>query len=160
MAATDASPVTVIVRLMAGAVFLSEGIQKFLFPGELAAGRFAKIGIPFPEVTGPFVGGVEIAGGALLLAGLFTRPAALVLLLNITVAIVSTKLPILLGEGFWGFHPPEMPRYGFWAMAHAARTDFCMFLGCLYLVLAGGGRWSLDARLFCRRAASRHSGAP
>jgi putative oxidoreductase len=84
---TNAPAATVLVRILVGSVFLSEGIQKFLFPSELAAGRFAKIGIPAPEVTGPFVGGCEIIFGALVLLGLFTRLAALVLLIDISVAI-------------------------------------------------------------------------
>jgi putative oxidoreductase len=45
-----------LVRIMVGAVFLSEGIQKFLFPAVLGAGRFTKIGLPYPDVLGPFVG--------------------------------------------------------------------------------------------------------
>ena len=134
-----------------GAVFLSEGIQKFLFSAELGAGRFARIGIPAPEIMGPFVGAVEIVAGALLLLGLLTRLAALVLLIDISVAILSTKVPILLGHGFWLFTLPHLPRYGFWSMAHEARTDVCMWLGCLFLILVGAGRVSLDAVLTSRR---------
>ncbi len=93
---------TVLVRLLVGSVFLFEGIQKFLYPVELAAGRFTKIGIPAPEIMGPFVGGCEIVCGALLIIGLLTRPAAVVLLIDISVAIVSTKIPVLLGHGFCG----------------------------------------------------------
>ncbi len=100
---TDAPAATVLVRIMAGSVFLSEGIQKFLYPADLAAGRFTKIGIPAPEIMGPFVGGCEVVFGALLIVGLLTRLAAIVLLIDISVAIVSTKMPVLLGHGFWGF---------------------------------------------------------
>jgi putative oxidoreductase len=139
---------TVLVRLLVGAVFLSEGIQKFLFAAELGAGRFARIGIPAPEVMGPFVGVVEVFAGALLLLGLFTRPAALVLLINISVAIVTTKIPILLGQGFWLFALPKLQSYGFWSMAHEARTDCCMWLGCLFLVIVGAGPLSGDAAIF------------
>jgi len=131
---------------MVGGIFLSEGIQKFLYPAELAAGRFAKIGIPWPEVMGPFVGVVEIVCGALLLAGLLTRPAAFVLIINMCVAILSIKIPILLGHGFWGFHLRELPRYGFWSMMHEARNDLCMLLGSLFLLIVGAGICSLDAR--------------
>jgi uncharacterized membrane protein YphA (DoxX/SURF4 family) len=144
---THAPAATVLVRLMVGAVFLSEGIQKFLFPAELGAGRFAKIGIPAPDVMGPFVGGVEIVCGGLVLLGLLTRPAALILLINISVALLSTKLPILLGHGFWTFSLPKLQRYGFWSMAHEARTDLCMWLGSLLLILVGAGAISLDAVL-------------
>jgi len=145
---TNAPAATVLVRLLVGSVFLSEGIQKFLYPAELAAGRFAKIGIPAPQIVGPFVGGCEIVCGALLIVGLLTRLAAILLLIDISVAIVLTKIPILLGHGFWGFSLQRLPRYGFWSMMHEARTDFSMWLGLFFLLIAGAGRkWSLDAAI-------------
>lgn len=144
---TKAPALTILVRLLVGAVFLSEGIQKFMLPAELGAGRLARIGIPAPGVMGPFVGAVEVLGGALVILGLFTRPAALLLWINISVAIISTKVPILLGHGFWTFSLPKLARYGFWSMAHEARTDFCMWLGSLFLLVAGAGTISLDALL-------------
>jgi putative oxidoreductase len=115
-------------------VFLSEGIQKFLFPAEVGAGRFAKIGLPSPETLAPLVGGFEIVCGALVLIGLLTRVAAIPLVATISVAIYTTKIPILLGSGFW-------------KMAHEARTDFAMLLGGLFLLIVGAGTWSVDARL-------------
>lgn len=138
---------TALIRLLVGWVFLSEGIQKFLFPAALGAGRFAKIGIPWPEVMGPFVGSVEIVGGSLLLVGLLTRPAAFILLINISVAILSTKIPILLGHGYWLFSLPDLKSYGFWSMAHEARIDFSIFLGLLFLLIVGAGSWSADRKL-------------
>ncbi|MEW6236198.1 MAG: DoxX family protein [Candidatus Omnitrophota bacterium] len=144
---TSAPASILLIRALVGAVFLSEGLQKFLFSSELGAGRFIRIGIPAPEFMGPFVGIVEIVCGTLVILGFFARPAALLLLINISVAILSTKIPILLGHGFWTFAPPKMDRFGFWSMAHEARTDFCMWLGSLYLILEGAGAWSLDARL-------------
>jgi uncharacterized membrane protein YphA (DoxX/SURF4 family) len=122
----------ILVRLAVGAVFLSEGIQKFLSPQELGVGRFTTIGIPAPHLMAPFVGGVEIACGVLLLIGLFTRLAAVPLLVDMMVAIATTKIPILLKSGVW-------------SMAHEARTDWTMFLGSLFLLLMGPGQWSLDA---------------
>ncbi len=150
---TTAPAEVLIIRLMVGGVFLSEGIQKFLYPQELGVGRFTRIGIPWPEGMAPFVGVVEIAGGALLIAGLLTRFAALALLINISVAILSTKVPILLGHELGPFSLPNLPRYGFWSAAHEARTDLCMWLGSLLLILAGAGRLSFDA-LLSRRANS------
>ena len=147
---TNAPASTVLVRLLVGSVFLSEGIQKFLYPPELAAGRFTKIGIPAPETMGPFV---EIVCGALLIIGLLTRLAAIVLFIDISVAILSTKIPIVLGYGFWGFSLPKLPRYGFWSMMHEARTDFSMWLGLLFLLMVGAGRkWSLDAAIASGRS--------
>jgi putative oxidoreductase len=113
IASRQAPNSVVLIRLAVGSVFFFEGLQKFLYPAEVGAGRFAKIGIPAPEVMGPFVGGVETICGALVLIGLLTRLAALPLLINISVAIVSTKLPILLGHGFWSFTLAKVPRYGF-----------------------------------------------
>jgi uncharacterized membrane protein YphA (DoxX/SURF4 family) len=144
---TTAPAATVLVRVIVGWVFLSEGIQKFLFPDALGVGRFAKIGIPSPEIMGPFVGVVEIACGALLIVGLLTRLAAMPLLINISVAILSTKIPILLGHGFWTFTLAKLPRYGFLSLMHEARTDFSMVLGLCFLLMVGAGAWSLDARL-------------
>ena len=123
-----------LIRLSVGAVFLSEGIQKFLFPQALGVGRFVKIGIPAPAVTAPFVGVVEIACGALILLGLATRLAAIPLIIDMVVAIATPKLPMLHAQGFW-------------AMAHEARVDWAMLLGSLYLLRVGGGPWSADARL-------------
>jgi uncharacterized membrane protein YphA (DoxX/SURF4 family) len=112
----------VLIRLLVGAVFLSEGIQKFLFPASLGVGRFAKIGIPYPKLSGPFVGVVEIVCGALIVAGWLTWLAVVPLLIDISVAIATTKIPMLRHQGFW-------------AMAHEARTDYCMLLGLLFLLM-------------------------
>jgi uncharacterized membrane protein YphA (DoxX/SURF4 family) len=126
-------------------VFLPEGIQKLAFPEVLGAGRFAHIGIPYPDLMGPFVGVVEIVCGILIILGLLTRLAAVPLILIMIVAIISTKIPILLGHDFWIFHVAKLARYGFWSAAHEARADFCMLLGALYLLIEGAGASSLDA---------------
>ncbi len=133
-----------LIRLMVGGVFLVEGILKFLYPEELAAGRFAKIGIPAPEVLGPFVAGVETLCGAIVLLGLLTRLAAIPLLIDISVAIISTKMPVLLGHGFWHFAAPKTQHFGFLSMVHEARTDFSMWLGLVFLLIVGGGAWALE----------------
>jgi uncharacterized membrane protein YphA (DoxX/SURF4 family) len=124
----------ILVRLVVGGVFLSEGVQKFLFPDALGVGRFVKIGIPAPEIMAPFVGVFEIGCGVLLLAGLLTRLAAIPLIIDMMVAIATTKIPMLIKSGFW-------------AMAHEARVDYAMILGCLFLLIVGAGPWSMDARL-------------
>lgn len=147
MISTNAPTVAILIRLMVGGVFLSEGIQKFLFRDEVGAVRFAKIGIPSPDVMAPFVGVVETVCGALILVGFLTRLAAIPLIIDMLVAILSTKIPILLGQGFWGFSLRSLPYYGFWGMAHEARTDFAMLLGSVFLLIVGAGAWSMDARL-------------
>lgn len=124
----------VLIRILVGWVFVSEGVQKFLFPDALGAGRFAKIGIPSPQLSAPFVGAVEVVCGLLLLAGLLTRLAAVPLLIDMAVAILSTKIPMLSKQGLW-------------PMLHEARTDFSMVFGLLFLALVGAGPWSLDALL-------------
>jgi len=122
-----------LARLAAGCIFLSEGIQKFLFPEALGVGRFAKIGIPVPHLSAPFVGVVEIVCGTLLIVGLVTRLAAIPLIIDMIVAISTTKVPMLAKSGFW-------------ATAHEARVDFAMLLVCIMLALTGPGPLSLDAR--------------
>jgi len=128
------SPALILIRILVGTIFLSEGIQKFLFPNELGAGRFMKIGIPMPEMMAPFVGVVEIVCGVMVLVGLLTRVAAIPLIINMCVAIASTKIPILIGKGFW-------------AMAHETRTDYSMLLGSFFLLMTGRGPWTLYSRL-------------
>jgi len=134
MLATDAPAAVVLVRLLVGGVFLSEGIQKFLFPEALGVGRFKGIGIPAPEIMAPFVGVCETVGGALLILGLLTRFAAIPLIIDMIVAIATTKVTYLLNDGFW-------------KMAHESRTDYAMLLGSIFLLLCGAGRWSVDAVL-------------
>lgn len=148
--ATNHSKTTVLIRLMVGAVFLSEGIQKFLYPAMRGVGRFEKMGFPHPDFFASFVGVFEIVGGLLLLMGLFTRGAAFAMLINMTVAIIVTKIPIALGESFGPFVLRNLETYGFWSMAHEIRTDFSMWLGSLFLLIQGGGRWSVDLLLVQR----------
>jgi uncharacterized membrane protein YphA (DoxX/SURF4 family) len=135
---THAPAAVILVRLLVGGVFLSEGVQKFKFP-ELGVGRFTKIGIPQPEILAPVVGGFEIGCGGLLILGLLTRLASIPLIVIISVAIATTKVPMLAKSGFW-------------SMAHEARTDYCMFLGGLFLLIVGAGLWSLDALIARQRA--------
>jgi uncharacterized membrane protein YphA (DoxX/SURF4 family) len=142
---TRAPDATILIRLAVGAVFLSEGIQKFLYAESLGVGRFEKMGFENAHFIAPFVGGFEILCGILVLIGWFTRLAALPLITIMVVAIVTTKIPILLGHDFWGFHVREMSEYGFWSMAHETRTDFAMLLGSIFLLIVGAGRWSVDA---------------
>ncbi|QAU25329.1 DoxX family protein [Dyella sp. M7H15-1] len=145
---TNIGASSILIRLLVGlVVFFPEGLQKLLFPSILGAGRFAKIGIPWPDVMGSFVGIVETVCGLLIIFGLLTRLAAIPLIIVMIVALVSTKLPLMLGHDVWIFHAPAEARYGFWGMAHEARTDFCMLLGALFLLINGGGSWSLDAWL-------------
>jgi putative oxidoreductase len=131
---TDTASTTVLIRLMVGAVFLSEGIQKFLFADKLGSGRFAKIGLPNPDFLGPFVGSFEIICGSLVLIGMLTRLAAIPLIIIMLVAIATTKAEVLANDGFW-------------EMMHGSRTDWAMLLGGIFLLIKGGGRWSVDQKI-------------
>lgn len=131
---------------MVGGIFLSEGIQKFLYPDEVGGGRFTKIGFALGDVLGPVVGTTEVVCGILILLGLFARYAILPPLVIIGMAIISTKIPILLGYDVFGFVVKPLPRYGLLSMLHEARTDLCMVCGLLYLSLVGPGDLSLDLR--------------
>jgi putative oxidoreductase len=135
------SNAVVLIRVLVGWVFLSEGIQKFLFPDALGVGRFVKIGIPWPQVMAPFVGVVEIVCGSLLLIGFITRLATVPLLIDISVALYSTKIVTLAKNGLWG-------------TLHEARTDVSMLLGLIFLLLVGSGAWSFDTWLAERRGAT------
>jgi putative oxidoreductase len=139
--ASKAPAAVILVRVVVGGVFLSEGIQKFLFPDTLGVGRFLKIGIPAPDIMAPFVGVVEILCGSLIVLGLCARLAAIPLIINMLVAISTTKIPMLLKSGFW-------------PMAHEARTDFSMLLCLIFLLLAGAGPWACDAYLAKRGSAA------
>ncbi len=138
-----------VVRLLVGLVFLPEGVKKFCFPEQWGAGRFARIGIPAPQAMAHFVGAVEVLFGLLLLVGLMTRLAAVPLLIDISVAIATTKVPLL-----WRATAVSS-KIGFWSMQAESRTDFAMLMGLIFLLLAGGGALSLDARLGRRRATTR-----
>ena len=142
---------TLLVRLAVGGVFVSSGAVKLLFENQ-GAGRFAKIGLPDPAHLATFVGAIEIVCGALIVVGLFARLSALPLVVDMLVAIATTKVPLLVGPG------PEpvaaAPKVGFWAFAYQARLDSAMLLGCVFLVATGAGLWSLDAWRAKRREAA------
>jgi putative oxidoreductase len=131
---TRAPAAVLLIRLMVGLVFLSEGVQKFLFPADLGVGRFAKIGFPVPGFVAYFVALFEITCGCLIAFGLLTRLAVIPTITIMLVSIASTKVPILLAEGFW-------------KMAHEGRTDWSMLLGSLFLLIVGAGSYSIDALL-------------
>jgi len=130
----SASVPTIIPRIVVGLIFLSEGLQKFMTPDTVGAGRFAKIGFSNPEFWATFVGAFEIICGMLILFGLFTRMASIPLLIIMVVSFITTKYPILIEKGFW-------------PMAHEYRTDFAMTMLLLFLLYFGGGNLSLDKRI-------------
>jgi putative oxidoreductase len=122
----------ILIRLIVGLVFLSEGIQKFLFPELVGAGRFEKIGYENPEFLALFVAMFEIICGSLILIGFLTRLVSIPLLIIMITALISTKIPILLNKGFW-------------QMAHEYRTDFALTMLLTFLIIYGAGKWSVDS---------------
>lgn len=150
---TKASCWIMFIRLSLALVFIPEGIQKLIHPDALGAGRFLKMGIPYAEFTGPFVGWVEIICGSLILLGLMTRLAATPLIITMIVAILTTKFPILMGQDWVvtetiTFYVRELKTYGFWSFLHETRTDWAMLMCCLYLLAVGAGQWSLDKKIY------------
>ena len=142
---TDGPKSILLLRLMAGGVFFWEGILKFVYVNQ-GVGRFTKLGIPFPHVSAPFVACLEIFGGLLLLSGLLTRLIAIPFVIEMIVAILSTKISLYLGTSPLPL-PPAPPQIGFWAVLHEIRSDYAQILTSFFLLVNGPGQWSLDAVL-------------
>ncbi|HXS77907.1 MAG TPA: DoxX family protein [Terracidiphilus sp.] len=136
----------ILIRVIVGVVFLTEGILKFVRPGELGVGRFAHLGLPYPHLLAPFVGTVEIAAGAALILNFFSGDAALLLVSVILTAIATTKVPILLGHHLGPFGPPKLDHYGILSFIHEARTDLAMLFGLVAILLDSGMRISLRGK--------------
>ena len=146
---TDGPTSIVLLRLMAGGVFLGEGVLKFVYTNQ-GVGRFTKLGFPAPHFTATADGWFEIIGGILLLSGFWTRLIALPFIIEMLVAMASTKIPLYLGTSPLPL-PPVPPQVGFWAVVHEIRSEYAQLLTCAFLLLAGPGRWSIDALLARRR---------
>ena len=131
-----------IIRLMAGSVFFWEGILKFVYTNQ-GVGRFTKLGFPFPATTAHIIATGEIIGGLLLIFGLFTRITAFYFIIQMIVAVLSTKIDLYLGTSPLPL-PPAPPKIGFWAVEHEIRSDYAQILTCLFLLIEGAGRRSLD----------------
>lgn len=131
-----------IIRLMAGGVFFWEGILKFVYTNQ-GVGRFTKLGFPFPETTAHFVATGEIIGGLLLIFGLFTRFVSFYFIVQMIVAVLTTKISLYLGTSPLPV-PPAPPKIGIWAVLHEIRSDYAQILCCLFLLIEGAGRRSLD----------------
>ena len=136
---------TVLLRLMAGGVFFWEGILKFVYVNQ-GVGRFTKLGMPFPHFTAGFVGWLEIVGGLMLLCGLMTRLIAIPFIIEMIVAILSTKISLYLGTSPLPL-PPALPQVGMWAVLHEIRSEYAQIMTVAFLLISGPGKWSLDALL-------------
>jgi len=149
----DAPAATIILRLMAGSVFLWEGVMKFVFPNQ-GVGRFTKLGFPAPHFLATGDGWFEIIGGALLLVGLLTRPVAILFVVEMVVAMLSTKIPLYLGTYPLPL-PPVPPQIGFWAVLHEVRSEYAQLACSLFVMIVGPGALSLEAWLQQKKSPTR-----
>jgi putative oxidoreductase len=147
---TSGPKATLFIRLMAGGVFFWEGILKFVFVNQ-GVGRFTKLGMPIPEVLAPAVAVLEIVGGVLVMSGLGTRFISVPFIIEMVVAILSTKISLYFGTSPLP-KPPALPQVGGWAVLHEIRSDFAQIASAAFLLAAGPGPWSLDALLRRKRA--------
>ena len=152
---TTAPRATSLIRLMAGAVFLSEGILKFVYTNQ-GVGRFTKLGFPFPDTVATAIGMFEIVGGILLLAGLYTRLVALAFSAEMVVAMLTTKITLYLGTSPLPL-PAAPPKEGIWAVLHESRSDWAQLVCCLFLVIVGAGAMSFDALRERARIGRQHA---
>jgi len=141
----DGPAATIILRVMAGSVFLWEGLMKFVFPNQ-GVGRFTKLGFPAPHFLATGDAWLEIIGGTLLIVGLLTRPVAILFVIEMVVAILSTKIPLYLGTYPLPL-PPVPPQVGFWAVLHEIRSEYAQLVCSSFVVIVGPGRWSMEAWL-------------
>jgi putative oxidoreductase len=151
----SAPTATILLRLMAGSVFLWEGVLKFVYANQ-GVGRFTKLGFPFPQATATFDGVFEIVGGILLITGLLTRLISVPFIIEMLVAMLSTKIPLYLGTSPLPL-PPVPPQIGFWAVLHEIRSEYAQLMTTIFLLIAGPGEWSLDALLARKGEESRHT---
>jgi putative oxidoreductase len=154
---TDGPGAIVLLRLMAGGVFLWEGFLKFVYTNQ-GVGRFTKLGFPAPHFTATAIGWFEIIGGMLLISGLMTRLSAVPFIIEMIVAMAATKISLYLGTSPLPL-PPVPPQVGLWAVLHEIRSDYAQIMTCAFVLLVGPGKWSIDALLARRRAAVQHSTA-
>ena len=146
----DGSRATIILRVMAGTVFLWEGLMKFVFANQ-GVGRFTKLGFPAPHFTATADAWLEIIGGILIVSGLLTRVIAIPFIIEMLVAMASTKIPLYLGTSPLPL-PPVPPQVGFWAVLHEIRSEYAQLACCAFLLVDGPGRWSVDVLLARSRA--------
>ena len=151
---TDGPRAALIIRLMAGSVFLWEGLMKFVFPNQ-GIGRFTKLGFPAPHLVATADGWFEIIGGLLLLTGFLTRLIAIPFIIEMIVAMASTKIPLYLGTSPLPL-PPVPPQIGFWAVLHEIRSEYAQLSCCAFLLFTGPGVWSIDALFANRRNQVAH----
>jgi putative oxidoreductase len=141
----------ILIRVIVAVVFLTEGILKLVYPAEYGSGRFAHIALIYPQVLGPLVGLVEIAAGAAVLANFFAGDAAIFLLAVILAALVTTKIPILLGHPLGPFALPKNVNHtGILGFLHESRTELAMLFSLVAIAVDSGVRGGRQTRWYQR----------
>ncbi len=127
-----------IPRLTVGGIFARYGYMKFTMGIGGVAGYFGKLGIPAPGVLAPFVAGLELFGGILLMLGFATRLIGFLL---------SATMLVAIGTAFgWKFSKAEL--------------ELLLGVVALSLSLSDGGAYSLDAWLLARSRKAHASALP
>jgi putative oxidoreductase len=147
---TDAPTAVLLVRLAVGFTFIVAGSGKLRDLGS-TSGFFEGLGFPSPAPLAAMVGTFEVIGGTLVLIGLLTRIAVVPLMVIMVMALLSTKLPTLVGGPVGPFAAPRGPNTGMAAFLNASRLDFSMLMSTIFLFLVGAGKASLDAVIAGRR---------
>jgi len=99
-----------------------------------------------PETLAPAIAVLEIVGGLALIAGVLTRPFAVLFIGEMIVAMLSTKISMYLGTSPLPL-PPVPPQVGIWAVLHEVRSEYAQIMSAIFLLISGPGPWSLDASL-------------
>jgi uncharacterized membrane protein YphA (DoxX/SURF4 family) len=124
----------IFIRLIVGLIFMSEGLQKYLFLQVLGPGFFQEIGFRHAFFWAYFAGACEMLFGMMVLWGLLTRLASIPLLIIMITAFITTKIPILETKGLWTF-------------LHEYNTEFSLTVLLILLIIYGGGKWSADLKI-------------
>lgn len=124
-----------VARVVVGVIMFAHGLQKLLGPGPLGFGNnvLAGLGVPLPGLMGIVVTLVEVVGGFLLIIGLLSRLSALLLTIDLVVAILLVKVGV-------GFLSPQGGGVG-------AELDLALIAGFLVVLFASPGKLSLDHAL-------------
>jgi putative oxidoreductase len=130
-----------VVRVIVGIIMLAHGWQKLtvIGPANFGQGVLAQSGVPLPIFMGYVVTCTEVIGGILLIVGLLSRLAALLLTINLVIATLMVNMHVGLLSSTGGV---------------GAELPLALIAGFLAILSAGPGRLSLDYLLGVEREAA------